>query len=219
MTASGRKNNTQRLRQLGMAMASSGLLLSTSSHALTIGTPQFDSYLAQPLQVRVPVRDFKSGTTASYYVIQALPASAYEALNLPQPDFPVQDLKLRWVENAQGESQILISSRRAVSEPVITVLLEVRGPGQRWVRQLDLLLDPPPAHATDIRPARAEAQASTRATTPEQNPSGKYTSTATPASTSALRPSQYGPVESGEVLSVIAQNVRMDRSIPLPQMA
>ncbi|MGJ8668688.1 MAG: hypothetical protein ACSHXK_04290 [Oceanococcus sp.] len=187
-------------QKLGLVLAAGSLLFSSGSQAITIGSPQLDSYLAQPLLAFVPVSDLDIGKHPSYYKIRALPASEYSALGLDPPDFPVQNLKVSWVSSERGQGRISISSQRAVTEPVVTVLLEIRGPRQRWVRQLNLLLDPPPAGAS--------ASTELPKVAPQPN-----TANAT------RRNTQYGPVSRGEVLSVIAQNVRMDRSIPLTKMA
>ncbi len=213
------KPRSKRIEPTTLALALvGGSVLTGAAHGLSIGAPQFDSYLAQPLQVRIPVSDIEPGTPPEYYQIRALPAQQYGKLGLSAPEFELQDLKLRWVRDANGQAQIQISSRRAVSEPVLTLLLEVRGPRQRWVRQLDLLLDPPSrnvqasAPEADLAGDRADtrrprSQASRPAQTPIQ------------ANSRSTSTENYGPVRRGEVLSLIAQRVRPDPAIPLGQMA
>ncbi|MGJ8669666.1 MAG: hypothetical protein ACSHXK_09280 [Oceanococcus sp.] len=195
MACTGRSTVNPKPYLLSLALCASSVLWGNFAHALSIGSPQFDSGLSQALQVRIPIRGFAAGTHAQDYTINALPSSAYAKLGLVMPPYPMHELNFRWLNVTSTGAEILISSDRRISEPVINILLEVRGPGRRWVKQIDLLLDP---LTQDLTAASSRSTASNRRLDTSQ---------------------QYGPVQAGEVLSVIAQKLRPQRQIPLVQMA
>lgn len=181
-----------------MAMAASA-----QAHALTLGDPQMLSFLSEPLQVHLPVSDWSERVSPQQFRLRLLPDEAYAAYGLSAPHHRPADLSVRWRQEGDAEPYVEIATQRPITEPILSLLLELRNNKQVLVRKIDLLLDLPSNQRTPVRPSSSMRAAAPQITRP-----------------SIRRVTQsYGPVRSGESLSRIAQRVRPDRSISLEQMA
>ena len=172
--------------------------------ALSIGEPQTLSYLSEPLQVHLPVSDWAGAPAPENYRLRLLPDQAYAAHGLSAPNNRPADLSVQWRRDGQSEPYVVIRTQRPITEPILTLLLEMRSGKQVAVRQIDLLLDLPAGaqsrKAGSALPMRAPRRVVTR-------PSAR------------IQTRSYGPVRPGESLSRIAQKVRPDPSISLARMA
>ena len=177
------------------------IVLSSDVHALTLGEPQMLSYLSEPLQVHVPVTEAAGYPRPEQFRLRLLPDQAYAAYGLSAPNNRPDDLRVRWRRENDADPYVVIETQRPITEPILTLLLELRNNKQVLVRKIDLLLDLP----TNAQYASA----------PSARPQQRMIATPT-----VRRVAQYyGPVRAGESLSRIAQQVRPDSSIPLAQMA
>ena len=172
--------------------------------ALSVGEPQTLSYLSEPLQVHLPVSDWAGEPEPEKYRLRLLPDQAYAAHGLSAPQNRPSDLTVQWRREGQNEPYVVIRTQRPITEPILTLLLEMRSGKQVAVRQIDLLLDLPAGvqsrKAGSALPTRATRRVVTR-------PSAR------------IQTRSYGPVRPGESLSRIAQKVRPDPSISLARMA
>ena len=127
-------------KRIQWALAALLMLVSPVLFALGLGGASVDSYLNQPLSVRVELISRSEGELQS---ITAGLASAddFELLGLSRSAITVPlDFE---IVTATGDPHIRITSRVAVSEPVIQVLVEVVWASGRMLREYTLFLDPP----------------------------------------------------------------------------
>ena len=136
-----------------LSRAGVALLLATScwafagaAWALSLGNATVQSSLGQVLNAELEVT---STSDAEAQTLQAGLANAqtYAAANLEYPPV-LQGLKVSLQQRGAGKAIIRISSQRAINEPVLQVLLDVRWNTGKMVRALTLFIDPPQAAST-----------------------------------------------------------------------
>jgi len=127
-------------KQIQWALAGVLTLASPVLFALGLGGASVDSYLNQPLDIRVELISRSGGELQS---ITAGLASVddYELLGLSRSALTVP-LEFEVVTDS-GTPHIRITSRVAVNEPVVQVLVEIVWSHGRMLRQYTLFLDPP----------------------------------------------------------------------------
>lgn len=187
------------------------LSLSSAGQALSIGQPQAASHLSEPLIMSIQVTDVPKGMTASEFSARLLPAQAYQHSGIDLPQHPLNDFRVSVHPGRSDEHQIRIISHKALHEPILSLLLELRVGSEKWIRQVDVLLDPAVAETAT---AGLVSNQPLVYLAPARVPSPS-------ASVPAYRPGSgkpYGPVRSGESLSRIAQRARPDPKIPLATM-
>ncbi|MGY6589050.1 MAG: FimV/HubP family polar landmark protein [Wenzhouxiangella sp.] len=198
---------TTKTMVLGLA---AGLLLALPMgplQALGLGEARVDSYLGQPLDLRIRLVEADQRALESLTV---MPASVrdHERLGVPSDSLALGlDLS---VDRRVDPPVLRVRTRRPVNEPVIQFLVDARWSGGRVLREYTLFLDPPtldiappvqvrrdtPAPAEQPSPARetppvarpAPAQPASPAARPAEPPRGEPTTTAPPASESAVQP-------------------------------
>ena len=203
-----------------LAVASLGF--SPAAWALGLGDARVESFLNQPLQVRIDLisqasDDLTSVTArlasaADYELIGA----SREAVSVPI-GFSIEDI--------DGDAYILATSNLPISEPVLRLIVEVSWSSGRMLREYTLFLDPPavpePAPAPRIdqrqpaaaRPAEAPSDQAT--VQPGERPAAQA-----PAPSGAQPPagSEYGPVRSGQTLWGIARDWSRDSGMNINQV-
>ncbi len=199
-------------------------LLPLSAGALGLGEITLRSALNQPFRGEIPVTAASAEELAQLSV-QLAPAATFERFGLDRPGF-LQDLSFS-VEQVGGQPRVVVSSVRPISEPFVSLLLDVTWPQGRLLREYTVLLDPPafagadsaaaapappvaagpvPAPAAIARqPAVAPAAASTGATAASRLSSGPEGDV-------------YGPVRANETLWAIAERLRSGTDISINQM-
>ena len=186
-------------------MAAASLTFSTSAWSLGLGDAKVESYLNQPLKVRI---DLISQASDDLESVTARLASAddYELIGASRDAVSVP---LRFsVEDIDGDAYISATSNLPVGDPVLRLIVEVNWSSGRMLREYTLFLDPPavpeaaPAPRIDQRavakPPPPVPQAE-RVSPTEPEPAAATATTAVPAAAS-----EYGPVRSGETLWGIA---------------
>lgn len=189
-------------------------LVPLAGHALGLGEIELRSALNQPFAADIPLALDPSDDPAAVQVRLA-PPETFARFGLDRPAF-LADLRFA-VDAGAGSPVIRVASGRPVSEPFVSILLEVTWPKGRLLREYTVLLDPPafaapaapPVAAPAAAPAprvveRAPAPAPAAATPPPVAPAGDDGST-------------YGPVQPNETLWVIASRVRPDASVTVNQ--
>ncbi len=202
-----------------------GALQPIPAAALGIGAAEFHSHLGEPLRLRLPV--LLDGTEASRELeARLLPASAYAPLGLEPPRLDPGALDLRLISDGDGIWLEMQSSRR-VLEPLVVLLLEARLGSVRIIRELTLLLEPPPnpepvapeQPAVATPAARLNLPAPVPAETPRATPPSAESGSAEPSraerssveappARTVADAGRYGPVVAGETLRQIAERVR-----------
>ena len=136
-------------------------LFSPALFALGLGGAAVESYLDQPLDVRVELISQSSEELQSITVGLAS-ADDFEMLGLSRSTITAP-LEFQLVTDT-AKPYIHITSKLRVNEPVVQVLIEVVWASGRMLREYTLFLDPPtidsPAPPVTIKPAPKPAPAS-----------------------------------------------------------
>jgi len=149
-------------------LGASMLALSQLAWSLGLGEVKVESFLGEPLEVKIELITSPSDDLAS---LRANLASAadYELVGASLDDVSVP----LWfsVEDLDGGAYIAVSSSLDINNPVMRLILEVNWSSGRMLREYTLFLDPPtfnqPAPAPGIEAERVtEAQASRPAPAP-----------------------------------------------------
>lgn len=197
-------------------LAAASLSFSSSAWALGLGDVTVESYLNQPLQVRI---DLITRETDDVKAVRAQLASAddYELIGASRDAIPVP---IRFsVEDPEGEPYLLGTSNLPISNPVVRLIVEVNYARGRLLREYTVFLDPP-THAAQAPIPRVEKRRDPPVSAPAPAPAPEKSETAAagPAATPVSQPAdsaprrsepsegEYGPVSSGETLWAIAKN-------------
>jgi len=208
------KLNLTRLLMLGIL-----LLFSTGAFALGLGNAKAESYLNQPLNVRIDMLaregEDLSGVTAKLASAEdyALIGANRDAISVP----------LRFNVDVQSEQPFIrVTSNLPVNDPVVRLIIELNWASGRLLREYTLFLDPPtvssaaPPPLIDERtkPAVSAAPVPTSDSPEPQEafePEEEYEDTDSTQATSNVAgeftgDEEYGPVQSGDTLWRIASN-------------
>ncbi|MEE8338890.1 MAG: FimV/HubP family polar landmark protein [Xanthomonadales bacterium] len=174
------------------------LVFSQIAWSLGLGEAKVESFLGQPLEVRIKLITRPTDDLAS---VSASLASAadYQLIGASRDDVSVP---LRFsVEDLDGDAYIAVSSRLSINNPVVRLILEVNWSNGRMLREYTLFLDPPtfsqPAPAPRIKAGSAAEKAI-------EAPPAAATSDLGDADVLGL--DDYGPVQSGDTLWRIAKD-------------
>lgn len=205
-------------RPLALAIA---LALPGSAFAVGLGEARVDSYLNQPLDVRMRLLDASADDLDTLTVTPATPAE-FERLGLISGALAL-GLEIS-VDRSESPPLIRVRSSRPVSDPVVQLLIDARWSGGRMLREYTLFLDPPtlpvapPPAPAPVRP-QTEAERPVPAPMTRQSPAAIRPATApTPPRAQAISGRSYGPVNSGETLWSIARAALPADDISMNQM-
>ena len=129
--------------------------------ALELGEIDIRSALNQPFQARIALfveaPDEREGLA-----VELASQETFERYGLDRPEF-LSSLEFRVARTADGSDFVLVSSRDAIAEPFVTMLVEATWPRGRVLREYTVLLDPPlllpePAAAVPVEPAETQVQ-------------------------------------------------------------
>lgn len=204
--------------------------LPSAAFALGLGDIRLLSPLNSPLDAEIEVVDATSEELSS---LQAQIASrdTFARYGLDWPMF-LSSVQVKAQRGADGRQVIKLRSAESVTEPFVTLLLEVNWSRGRLVREYTMLLDPPvytPAQSAANTPIAAPAAASSakggeiaRAPAPAAVPAPAAEATASAPASSPPAPRQSAPgpaaappaaqggthaVRRGDTLSAIAAGV------------
>ncbi len=199
--------------------------------ALGLGDITLRSALNQRLEAEIELVSATAEELSNLRVSLASQAT-FERYGLEHPAY-VGGIDFRVGTNNLGRSVILMTSRQAISEPFVTVLVEVAWSRGRLLREYTVLLDPPvmlpvPEAVQTIEPAATGAPDATQPAAAIDRPApervAQPTVRETPPSVQATPPLQtlnptrteapvptagsYGPVKPAETLWSIADRYR-----------
>ena len=197
--------------------------------AQNLGPAQLRSTMEQPLVAEIPLTGV-SGNTDDIHVALAS-EEAFSRAGLNRDGLPVA-LSFTVAKNASGQPVVRVTSSSPVRDTYLDFLVEVSSGGNKVVREVTMLLDPPgttpgstpstptasvapgprPSRTSDVPsrvPNRAEAHPN-RAEAPQRAepvaaPKPHTTAPKAPAAASAAS-GQIGPVQRGQTLSSIARD-------------
>ena len=128
-------------RTFARVSMSAGLVAAcTAAHALGLGEIQVDSQLNQRFSATVPLTDISVEDLDSVRVTLA-PTAEFDRAGLEWAQY-LSSLNFT-VTGDRGAPRITISSPQIAHEPVLNLLVQVRWPGGRILREYTVLLDPP----------------------------------------------------------------------------
>ena len=169
------------LRKSAVLLAA--LLCSVASHvyALGLGNVTVESYLNQPLRVRIEVLQL-GDTRLEDVSVQMASVDNFARFNIERVGF-LSDVRFR-VENTAGGNYVVLTSNQVVREPYLSFILETRWPNGRLLSEHTILLDLPVFE--DQAPTAAEVRQPISSMLREPDNADQ---TAAPSTSSASAPS------------------------------
>jgi pilus assembly protein FimV len=183
--------------------AVTALTYSAGAWSLGLGDAEVESFLNQPLRARI---ELIHGEDDDLSTVSARLASAddYELIGASLDAIPVP---IRFsLQDPDGDAYILATSKLAISDPIVRLIVEVNWARGRLLREYTLFLDPPtvqdsaPPPRVDLRAAPPAVEVA-RAETARPAPAPAAPRVAAPSTPPG---ESYGPVKSGDTLWDIA---------------
>jgi len=144
------------------------VLMSAQAFAMRVGDLQTDSRLNEPLRATIMLGDL-TALEAQNLDVRVADAQTYERLGLER-GVSVEGLSFTLGEQSGNKWPLELVGNRAIREPYLVLLLDIRSSSGRALREFTILLDPGPAPlespVTDAE-AEAEAEAATTAAAAE----------------------------------------------------
>ncbi len=169
------------LRKSAVLLAA--VLCSVASHvyALGLGNVTVESYLNQPLRVRIEVLQL-GDTQLEDVSVQMASVDNFARFNIERIGF-LSDVRFR-VETTAGGNYVVLTSNQVVREPYLSFILETRWPNGRLLSEHTILLDLPVFE--DQAPTAAEVR---QPISPVLREPDNADQTAAPSTSSASAPS------------------------------
>ena len=211
-----------KVRKLAVALALAGGLGSGMAQALGLGEIELQSWLNEPLDAEISLRQ-SAGVDPGDVFVNVAPESAYQRVGLERNQF-LSKLKFEVVTGSDGNLAINVSSREPVREPYLNFLLELTWPNGRLMREYAVLVDPPVyAEESGVQeqvsaPVSSAASAPARQTTTRSPESVRREAAVQRAPARGYQPDSFGPTGPSDTLWSIAQRMRPDSSVSMQQM-
>ncbi|PFG08901.1 FimV/HubP family polar landmark protein [Marinobacter sp. LV10MA510-1] len=209
-----------KVRKLAVALALAGGLGSGVAQALGLGEVELQSYLNEPLDAQIVLRQSR-GVSPGDVFVNVASESAYQRVGLNRGQF-ASKLKFQVVTRSDGSLAVSVSSREPLREPYLNFLLELTWPSGRLLREYAVLVDPPVyAAETGIREPLVAAPSAGRSNSSPSANSGAVSRPAPASSGSAQSLASggvYGPTTSSDTLWSIATRMRPNNSVSVQQV-
>jgi len=127
---------------LGALVLMAALLAAGTAQALSLGNASLQSRVGEPLRVSIPLGNLGELTQQEIIVGRA-PEADYARLGIDRAALSTP-LRFELLVDRSGNASVEVRSEQPVSEPFVDIVVEVRWPTGRLVRQYTLLLDLPP---------------------------------------------------------------------------
>src|SRR6056297_3133480 len=218
MTRAQRLLSKRAISSIALTLA---LIVPVGAYALGLGEARVESFLNQPLDVRMRLFDVSDDDLDSLTVTPASPED-FERLGLMSNSLAL-GIRIE-VDRSVSPPIVRVTSARPVSDPVVQLLVDARWASGRMLREYTLFLDPPtvavepPAPARTAQPAEpvvdrqvdrpADRQSPAPARPAEAPPageSGPQSQSQQPRAVAASGSRSYGPDASGDTLWSIAR--------------
>lgn len=210
-----------------------GLILSGAAYAVGMGGINVVSALGQPLNVEIELVSVDKADESSLSAHLASP-DAFKGAGIDYP-YSLPKLKFQIANHADGTPYLKLTSKDAVNDPFVSLLVELDWASGKLLREYTFLLDPPDYHAVQPKaePVQPIAPAAA-APAPQQPPMEAPAAAAQPAEmpahaaapmeqkASAAKPVSHvasGPitVKRGDTLTKIAAQIK-EPDVTLEQM-
>ncbi|MBZ2187671.1 peptigoglycan-binding protein LysM [Alcanivorax sp. JB21] len=219
------------LRRLGIGFTALALLWPGMAAALGVGDYSLNSYLNQPLDMEITLRDTR-GLNEEQLLVSLASDRDFAMAGIDRQSMH-SELRFDVTINDDGSGVVRITTRQPVREPYLNFLVEYLWPTGRMLRDYTVLLDPP-SYAADRRdaPAAPATSAPARRDTAPAAPSRPAADApreparvATPDRPRQTRPAatDTGPrsthtVRSSDTMWRIARDNRPSSSVSVQQM-
>jgi pilus assembly protein FimV len=200
------------VRNLTKTLAIVSLLAPASGYSLGIGDIKLHSALNQNLNAEISLI-VSAGEKAADIKVNLAPPDKFDEAGVPWASF-LSKIKFTTVAGANGSVIIKLSSREAVKEPFLDLLLEVSWPKGSLYREFTVLLDPPAAY----EPAAIPVLTSSESDEPEQQAVILQRQSRQARQVSAERSSEYGPTGKNDTLWKIAEQAGRQEGVSAEQM-
>ncbi len=208
-----------KVRKLAVALALAGGLGSGMANALGLGEIELQSWLNEPLDAEISLRQSRGVNPADVFVNVA-PEAAYQRVGLERNQF-LSKLRFEVVTGPDGGLAINVSSREPLREPYLNFLLELTWPSGRLMREYAVLVDPPvyaeESGVDDPVTAPSTSRAQPR---PDRSAESLRRQAEVEGSVSRTYSSSeaFGPTGPSDTLWSIAQGMRPDSSVSVQQV-
>ena len=123
-------------------MLVAALLAAGTAQALSLGNASLQSRVGEPLRVSIPLGNL-GAVTQSEIIVGRAPEADYARLGIDRAALSTP-LRFELLVDRSGNASVEVRSEQPVSEPFVDIVVEVRWPTGRLVREYTLLLDLPP---------------------------------------------------------------------------
>lgn len=181
------------------------LLVPMTVSALGLGEIAVKSSLNEPFSAEIPLESLES-TKLSELTVQLASPETFRRYGLDRPAF-LGNFRFTVDEASGGKPVINVLSTQPVSEPFVTLLVDVRWPSGRLLREYTALLDPPLFEDTKVAaPVKA----------PEKAPESRPSAAAAGSVARPIAPSPSAPVVEEDVVAPtgLFQQPRDNQSAP-----
>jgi pilus assembly protein FimV len=203
------------VRNLTRTLAVVSLLAPASAYPLGIGDIKLHSALNQNLNAEIPLV-VSAGENVADIKVSLAPPDKFDEAGVPWSYF-LSKIKFEPVVGHNGSVVIKLSSREALKEPVLDLLLEVSWPKGNLYREFTVLVDPPATYSQATLPVPVSIESHV----PEQDSMPQRQ----PAPTPQTRPQPvagankgYVVVKKNDSLWQVAQRVNSDSDVSMEQM-
>ena len=157
------------VRNLTKTLAMLSLLTPVVGYPLGIGDIKLHSALNQNLNAEIPLT-LSAGENAADIKVGLAPAAKFDEAGVPWTYF-LSKIKFQTVTKPNGSVVVKLSSREALKEPFLNLLVEVSWPKGNLYREFTVLVDPPssyqaPAPAVEPVAPNKQALATTKPVVP-----------------------------------------------------
>lgn len=209
-----------KVRKLAVAMALAGGLGSGVAQALGLGEIELQSWLNEPLDAEISLRESR-GVDPGDVFVNVAPEAAYQRIGIDRHQF-LSRLRFEVVTASDGSLVVNVSSREPLREPYLNFLLELTWPNGRLMREYSVLVDPPVyAENSGVQEqvsAPSAAPASPRQAAPRSQESVRRQAQAESSLARGYQADTFGPTGPSDTLWTIAQRVRPDSSVSMQQV-
>ncbi|MAA63463.1 MAG: hypothetical protein CL581_01600 [Alteromonadaceae bacterium] len=207
-----------KVRKLAVALALVGGLGSGMANALGLGEVELQSYLNEPLDADIALRNTGDVSPKEVFVNLASP-DVFNRVGISR-DFFLTNLQFEVSTAANGQLVVHVTTKQPVREPYLNFLIEVTWPSGKLLREYSMLLDPPvyadrqssgePVSAPRTSAAPQSSRQQTQQPTPRPTPTRATSGSS--QSTGGSYGDTFGPTGAADTLWGIALQVRPDSS-------
>jgi len=170
----------------------------STAQALTLGEFSVESFLDKPLSAEI-IANANSGDNLDSLEVTMANEEEFEQAGIVRSD-SLDSFQFELVKVSDEVTRIVVTTEEEISDPYIHMLLKVRWNGGQLLREFTALIDPPLYSSQPV-----DSVESAVTTTQEI---GSSASEQAELSSGTYSDGVYGPVEAGQTLSEIAEEIQ-----------